>query len=261
MEFEAGIEEIKSDEDENLEVACDLDSKKKFHQSKKEIVKQLGNIDELTDWLEDFVGERKEMWRQDLHEIEQKRNEVLREHQKIACSQKLQSLQDIKKLQCQKKMGKWVQQKNRSEETEEAQAEMEDIGQQIHAESLVEAELDFEIRGLPAGEGRRGSNASKSNGCCMDPAVLQHFLTSGAYLARQQPLLLQSEFGLTYGVQHERVSVTPIQVPKRKAATEEEGEANDEEQRKSASREFVPGGRNEGFAAGFFLDSLVLPRR
>ena len=50
---------------------------------------------------------------------------------------------------------------------------MEDHGDKIQAESLVEAELDLEFRGLQAGDERRGSSASQSNGCCMDPAFLQ----------------------------------------------------------------------------------------
>ena len=39
-------------------------------------------------------------------------------------------------------------------ETDKAQAEMEDNGQPTQAESLVEAELDLESRGLQAEEGR-----------------------------------------------------------------------------------------------------------
>ena len=59
---------------------------------------------------------------------------------------------------------------------ENAQAEMEDNVHTIQAESLVEAELDVEIRGVQAGEGRKGSSASKSLGCCKDPAFLHNFL-------------------------------------------------------------------------------------
>ena len=39
---------------------------------------------------------------------------------------------------------------------------MEENGQQIHAESSVEAELDMDIRGLQAGDERRGTSASQS---------------------------------------------------------------------------------------------------
>ena len=37
--------------------------------------------------------------------------------------------------------------------------------------------VDEEIQALQAGEERRGSCASQSNGCCFDPATVEHFLT------------------------------------------------------------------------------------
>ena len=90
------------------------------------------------------------------------------------------TIQDTK-LQCQKCMGGWAK---RNEQfrifIEKSQAEMEDIGQTISAESLVEAQLDMEIRSLQAGDERAGSDASQSNERCMDPAFLHSFLTSGA---------------------------------------------------------------------------------
>ena len=61
---------------------------------------------------------------------------------------------------------------------------MDDTSPKMKEDSLVEGELDLEIKGLQAGEGRSGSNTSQSNGCCIDPAFLQNFLTSGAALAR-----------------------------------------------------------------------------
>ena len=84
---------------------------------------------------------------------------------------------------------------------EKAKAEMEHNGQECEAASMVEAELDLEIRGSQAVEGRRDSSACQSNGCCMDEVFLQHFLMSGANLARQQFLLLHNVFGKTYGMQ------------------------------------------------------------
>ena len=61
---------------------------------------------------------------------------------------------------------------------------MEGNVSKILAGSLVEGDLDLEIGGLQAGDGRRGSNASQSNVCCMDPAFLQKFDTSGSRLGQ-----------------------------------------------------------------------------
>ena len=76
-------------------------------------------------------------------------------------------------------------------------------------------------------------------------------------MARQQPVLLQNEFGETYGTQHQPAPVTPVHGP-------EGGEESEKEQRRrAASRERGPpvqGGRNEGFPAGSVFGASV-PRR
>ena len=127
-------------------------------QRRRENVKQMRKIDDVTDPPQDFVDERKEMWWQELQQLEHRRNDLLPEHQKKEkLSKKLQSLQD-RKLQYQKHMGRWAI------EAEKVHAEMEDNGQTHQAESLAEAELDLKIRALQAGEGRKGSNASLSSG-------------------------------------------------------------------------------------------------
>ena len=63
-------------------------------------------IDVSTDMLVKVVDEHKEKWRQELQDIEQRRNDLLPEHQKMQkLSQKLQSVQD-KKKQCPKNVGR-----------------------------------------------------------------------------------------------------------------------------------------------------------
>ena len=110
---------------------------------------------------------------------------------------------------------------------------MEGSGQQMNVGSLVGEEVQ-------AGGGRRGSNASLSLG----PGVFA------------EPSHIRSRNG-------QPAPITSVHVPKRTAATDEEGGENDEEQRKSASREVgspVPGGRNEGCPDGSLCDLFVPPK-
>ena len=51
-------------------------------------------------------------------------------------------------------------------------AEVTDNGEEVQAETLNQEELDFEIR--------RGSDASQYNGCCLDSAILQQFVSMGS---------------------------------------------------------------------------------
>ena len=88
-----------------------------------------------------------EKWQQELQDIEQRRHDLLPEHQKLQKRfQNLQSLQDRK------------------------------------------------IRVLQAGEDRRGSCATQSNGCCIDPALVEQLFTLGAAQAWQQIQAIQEEF-------------------------------------------------------------------
>ena len=153
-------------------------------------------------------------------------------------------------------MGKWAEENEHLRSVIiNSHAKIEDNGQKIQRASVAKAELDVEIRGLQAGDEKRGGT-SQSNVCCMDPAFLQHFLTPATALAIQQLVLLQTEFGKKYVTQHHLAPVTPVHVP-------EGGEENDEEQkRRAASRDNgprVPGGRDEGFSAGSLVDTSMPP--
>ena len=67
--------------------------------------------------------------------------------------------------------------------------QLEDSGEKIKKEAGHETEFEDETEKLQAGDGKRGSNASQSSGCCMDPAFLQHFRTMEADQAKQQMAL------------------------------------------------------------------------
>ena len=59
----------------NMEVDGDVDSKKKLDQLKRE-VEQLRTVDEFTDLPPQFFAEQKQKWRQELQDIEQRRNDL-----------------------------------------------------------------------------------------------------------------------------------------------------------------------------------------
>ena len=83
LQFEEAREGIKCEEGKKMEVHCELDSKTKLDQRKRELVKQMQKIDEITDLPQDLVHERKKMWRQELLEIEQIRNKLLPKYPQV----------------------------------------------------------------------------------------------------------------------------------------------------------------------------------
>ena len=118
---------------------------------------------------------------------------------------------------------------------ENSQAKTEDDGQKIQEEALVEAALDLEIRGLQAGDGRRGSDASQSIWCCFDAAIFQQFLAMGTEQAMQQISAMYREFSKSFEAQHQTAPITPVHVSQRKI----ENEGGEERGRSKKSRRVV----------------------
>ena len=88
-----------------------------------------------------------------------------------------------------------------------SQAKMKDNGHEIQAESLVETERDLEIRGLQAGDGRRGSIASQSHGCCLDATIFKQFVAMGAEQAVYQISAIQGDLSNILEVQYQPLPV------------------------------------------------------
>ena len=125
------------------------------------------------------------------------------------------------KKQCPKNVGRCAREHGHLRiVTEKTRRENEDNG--------------LEVRGLQAGDGRRGSNASQSIWCCFDAAVFQQFLAMRTEQAVQQISAMYREFSKSFETQHQTAPVTPVHVSQIKIE-DEGGKENEEEQRMSAS--------------------------
>ena len=83
---------------------------------------------------------------------------------------------------------------------------------------------------LQAGEGRRGSDASESNGCCFDAAIVQQLVSMGAWQAMQHLSALHGEISESYEVPCQPARATLVRVPKDNQSTAGEEEKWDEEE-------------------------------
>ena len=162
---------------------------------------------------------------QELQDIAQRRNDLLPEHQQMQKSRRSCKVCRTTRSSARRIWGSGLKKNGQLRSViDKSHAQMEENCQQIHAESLVEAELDMDIRGLQAGDERRGTSASQS---------------------RAQP-----SFGSFFFFFDGNSTGTAANV------SYEGGDENEKEQRKSAGREQGPpalGGRNEGFPAVLFF--------
>ena len=150
-------------------------------------------------------------------------------------------------------MGKWAEDNERlRNDIEERHAQMENDVQKSRKNPWPNQSLMVKIRGLQAGDGRRGSTASQAHGCCFDAGLLQQFVTMGAEQAMQLSAL-HGELSNIFEMQHQPAQVTPVHVPKRNE--EEEGGENMKRNRGAARRVAKV---NQGAAMNLFRLVLFL---
>ena len=212
-----------------------------------------------------------------MEDTEQRRNDLLPELGRCrSCRRCCRSSHD-KKLQCQKNVGWWAEKderrmqslqdkKQRSQKSmdgwakifeqlrntiEESRAGTEDNGQKILAESLVEAELDLEISGLHARDGRSGSMHRSQTGCFEQQQIS----------AIQVPAL-QGELSKRFAVQHQPAPVLRCMSPKgrRKMRKEKKTRRSRGNQRVEISDRQCQGFATKGFQLALFFDASMPPR-
>ena len=131
------------------------------------------------------------------------------------------------------------------------QEKIETNGENIEQQAGNGTELEEDIEKLQAAEGRRGSNASHGNGCCMGPA-------SRWKQSWQRSKWQSSNANRVYGVQYQLAPVTPVHVLQGQSGTEqshEEGAGG--ERTVNMGRQCR---RNEGFPTGSVVDATLLPK-
>ena len=125
-------------------------------------------------------------------------------------SQKLQSLQDKNKHHFKACASEEEMQKL-DEDMEKMRARFQALSEKSGESRRAASEVEEEIRIFRAGEERRGSCASQSNGCGLDPAMVEHFLTMRATQALQQLAFIHGEISRVYGGQHRPEPTAPEQ--------------------------------------------------
>ena len=151
-----------------MEVEEETDCKNKWDEQKKNLQRQLRDIiDRFASLDQVFRDRQKDIWKEELEEIERKRTELLTEHQKIQKrTQKLQNLQDKQKNHFNNACA-CEEVRMLNEEMEERKALHETrflaLSEKSGDSRKAAAELEVEIQALQAREERRGSSASQSN--------------------------------------------------------------------------------------------------
>ena len=137
----------------------DAENKKKLDEQIKRLQKQLRDLEKFTCMPQDIQSGLKESWQQQLQDIEQKRNDLLPEHQRAQKrSQKIQCIQDKKRNMLKETFAAEEEMRKVREEINEREDRFQQLSRKVDGRRMATAELEDELRGLQAGEDRRGSN-------------------------------------------------------------------------------------------------------
>ena len=182
QEGESGLEE-----DWNMDCEEEVENRKKLGEQRKWLQKQLRDLEKFTCMPQDIQSRLKEEWQQQLQDIEQKRNDLLPEHQRVQKrSQKIQSIQDKKRNMLKETVAAEEDMRKVRAEVNERELRFHQLSRKVDSIRMATAELEAELRGLQAGEERRGSNASQVVAeCCLD-TVAEQPPTTGAVQAKLQ---------------------------------------------------------------------------
>ena len=139
-----------------MEVEEEVENKEKLDEQRRRLQKQVRETEKFTDMDQMFRDSQKEKWKEMLLEIEEKRNELLPEHQRMQKrSQKMQSIQDRKRNlleeagACEEEMRK-VRDEINEREARYLQQSNKSTNNRMAAEDLEE-----ELRGLRCRQGRK----------------------------------------------------------------------------------------------------------
>ena len=86
----AGLEE-----DWNMDCEEEVENKKKLDEQRKRLQKQLRDLEKFTCMPQDIQSKLKETWQLELQDIEQKRNDLVSEHQHQRAQKRSQNIRSI----------------------------------------------------------------------------------------------------------------------------------------------------------------------
>ena len=164
-----------------MEVGDEVESEKKLDEQRKRLQRQLREIERFTDVQQEVQSCIKRILQQQLQELEQRRNDLLPEHQRVqkrigreTCKRKLlllgrrwgRSERDITRKSVAHSSFVRQGQKECSGRSRIQKAQrILLLSDKVEKNAVVGAELEAELQGLQAGE-KRGSNASQAVDCC-----------------------------------------------------------------------------------------------
>ena len=124
----------------------------------------------------------------------------------------------------------------------------------------MEAELDEEIRVLQAGDERRNSCASQSNGCCFDSVIVE---SSSLRWEQRMQGRRSKPYKMSSTERFDRLHQAPATPVHTSGGEGNKVEEEQEQEHRAASRKMgppAPGVRNEGFPVGSVLLLLGIRR-
>ena len=150
-------------------VEDEAESRKKLDDQKKKIQKELRDIEKFSCVPKELQESIKSNLQQQLQEVEQRRHDLMPEHQKVQKrQQKTQSIQDKRRNMQEESAAGQKEMQSVREEIDRKEERFRQLSDKVDKNKMVDAEMAAELQGLQAGEERRGSNASQPGDGCLE---------------------------------------------------------------------------------------------
>ena len=165
----------------DMVVEDEVESRKKLDEQSGKLQKELREIEKFSCLSKEVQESLKSNLQQQLQEVEQRRHDLMPEHQKVQkISQKIQNIQD-KRRNSQKDSTAAEEEMRKIREEIDCKERFRHLSDKVDKYRMVDAEMAAELQGLQAGKERKGSNASQAVDCCMETMVEQFFAMGADY--------------------------------------------------------------------------------
>ena len=144
-------------------VEDEIESRQKLDEQRKKSQKKLRDVEKLSCVSKEVQDSLKNDPQQQLHKVDQRRHDLMPEHQRAQKgSHKKQSIEDKRRNLQKESTAAQEEMRKISEDTVRNEECFRQVSGKVDENNMADAEMAAELQGLQAGGERRGSDASQT---------------------------------------------------------------------------------------------------
>ena len=157
----------------DMDLEGEVESREKLDEQKRKLHKELRDVEKFSclpkEFQENLKSNLQQQLQQQLQEVEQRRHDLMPEHQRVRKrSQKIQNIQDKGRSMQKENVAAGEEVRKLREDVKQEEERIFFLSDKVEKNKMADAEMAAELQGLQAGGERRGSDVSQTGDCYLD---------------------------------------------------------------------------------------------